>query len=392
MIASPYTKYERVEDDDEVESIPLQSGLLHMEMTEDNAQTAMQRARVYIRNRWSTKLSNLGACALGGLLVILGFVLGRTRPYSYVPGASYTSFDSQEHSILSSLSHLPKIDLWEEYALNYTSESLYPEPLGKKILIMNVDTRPWDPFPGLQKQTQNAWGWMNHFLYAQIHGYDYKFIQVDPIEDRENYWVKVEGMRKMTFDESFDYQFVIFTDADIIFPDLRLPMEALLSHWNVTSNVAVVAADEHPKTKDSVAGQKQMDFHNNVEINTGFVITQRTPISEELFKAWIECPTDTRYTNCSQFAHRHAHEQSALSSFVRYDPAWPGAVLNIPYKDANNGSGRFIAHHYFGKDHLDRLHKDSIASRFTSGVLELVTQQWSDVGMDLRAKSNSTSG
>lgn len=172
--------------------------------------------------------------------------------------------------------------------------------------------------------------------------------------------------------------------------DLRLPLEPLLSHWNITPEIAIASTGERPQDdKDKVVpGRGRWDIHGKPEFNTGFVITQKTPVSEDILNAWMDCPTGKRYPKCKKYGRAHAHEQSALSSFIRYDPAWPGRFLEIPFADANSPGGRYIGHHWFAKDHLARIVKDSILNRIMPGVLDLVTEMWPETGMDLRAGSS----
>jgi len=48
---------------------------------------------------------------------------------------------------------------------------LYPEPLGKQVCILDVDTRPWRVADGLdggdEEQAQAAYGRLNHYLYGK---------------------------------------------------------------------------------------------------------------------------------------------------------------------------------------------------------------------------------
>lgn len=76
-----------------------------------------------------------------------------------VPAPTTTVFDA--------LRALPLVDLWKEYGINSTALDMYPEPFGKKICIVNVDTRgDWEPSGGLDALDHNAWGWLNHYMYG----------------------------------------------------------------------------------------------------------------------------------------------------------------------------------------------------------------------------------
>lgn len=54
----------------------------------------------------------------------------------------------------------------KEFNLSETN-TLFPEPLGKKILVLDVDSRPWDPAVSLKDQKPLGYGRMNHYLYGK---------------------------------------------------------------------------------------------------------------------------------------------------------------------------------------------------------------------------------
>lgn len=207
---------------------------------------------------------------------------------------------------------------------------------------------------------------------AQFHGYDFKFIYASEPEDRHNTWVKVTEMYRLTLQEQ--YQFVVMTDADVIFPDIRIPLEPLLGHWNITPDIAIAAAVDLPV-------EESLDMYGNLNLNTGFVITQNTPEFSDLMQDWIDCPTGVTYPNCTHWHYNFFHEQSAFSDYIRYD--YPDSVRAIESADADGPDGKFVRHYWHNKTDLPEIVKHGIADRFMPGVLELLANTWDQHHEDL---------
>lgn len=252
----------------------------------------------------------------------------------------------------------------------HLKNDLYPTKLGKKLIILDVDSRPWninDP----KEMTQLDWGRLNHYLYAQNHGYDYRYIQTpNPPQDTHATWVKVEAIAKVLRE---GYKFVVFTDSDVMFPWLNLPLEYLLSEWNVTSDIAITAgyAPDEPNKYDHT--------HKRRNINSGFMVVQDTSITAQLFKDWIECPTNVKYTECSHWKDEYWHEQSAYSDFVRHD--YIDHVRELPCNDVNGGphhplegdkkcSGKYVRHYWYDKNKVKDAVLDSIADTVVPSAVE----------------------
>lgn len=81
------------------------------------------------------------------LLLLASFRLGRLSSPS-------STFD---------LLKQPRLD---ESDMGLRPNTLYPKPLGKKVLMLDIDTRPWNIEASLNKQSQLAWGRLNHYLYG----------------------------------------------------------------------------------------------------------------------------------------------------------------------------------------------------------------------------------
>ncbi|KAI8682251.1 hypothetical protein NCS55_00480400 [Fusarium keratoplasticum] len=252
----------------------------------------------------------------------------------------------------------------------------WQEPSGKKLLILDVDTR-LDTGPGAMmnesslnsnEMTGRTAGMMNHYLYAMIHGYNYRFIRAPPYPNRHGTWVKVPMIKEALK----THEIVVFLDADAIFMYPEMPFEWLMSLWNVTDNTLVAMASDpnSPRNRDA---------NGRVMHNTGFIIAQQSNRTQELFHNWEQCPTDKKYKGCKRWAKDWAHEQAAFSNYVRYDYNSTEEVVMIPCMDGNGApyigdktcGGVFVRHHWFHKDYpakdLLRLMQDAFVSWLHAG-------------------------
>ncbi|PNS18469.1 hypothetical protein CAC42_6286 [Sphaceloma murrayae] len=283
------------------------------------------------------------------VLVLLGFMAGRIYPKS--------SQAANPPTILSALRALGPPDLEKEYGLKSSDLTLYPEPLGRQICLVNVDNRTWSP----------------QYLYANLHGYDYRYIQVPEPQGLHGTWVKVKGQFRLTMEGKC--KFVIVLDADVMFHDLRLPLGPILSYWNITDDIALAGA--HGGLKD---------VKGNFLINTGLIITQKTPQLPQLMRDWIDCPTDVKYRNCSHWRYEWAHEQSALSEHVRYD--YQPYIREMAMFDVHGPHGKFTKH-YWGPEKVNRpgaVH-DSIWKGFIPQISDKFVADWKDVSVHVESDS-----
>lgn len=205
---------------------------------------------------------------------------------------------------------------------------------------------------------------------AQIHGYDYKFVQAPLIEGEGPTWVKVKELLRSTM--KGDHDLVIMLDGDVIFKDLLLPFESVLNHWNVTKDIALTGALDLPLKAN------HFDAHGNVLFNTGFIVAQNTDRFPTLMRDWINCPTDVKYHNCSHWKENWAHEQSAFSEYIRYD--YSDIIRQVPALDVQSPEGRF-ASHYWGKSkgNLGRVVADSIRDLVIPSLYEVLTSTTSGI-------------
>lgn len=75
-------------------------------------------------------------------------------------------------------------------------------------------------------------GISNHYLYAMIHGYDYKFYHALDMPDHHATWIKPHIFKELLP----DYEFVVFMDADAIVSHLEVPLEWMFNRWGIVSD------------------------------------------------------------------------------------------------------------------------------------------------------------
>lgn len=237
-----------------------------------------------------------------------------------------------------------------EVEYKITQEPSFTKPLGRKVLILDVDTRALNGDGGMMNDhidyhalSPHTAGMLSHYLYAMIHGYDYKFIHAPSYTDRHQTWVKVPMMREAL--QTYDY--VVFMDADAVFHYHHLPLEWLMNHWNITKDTMLAMA------LDPVADYNR-DERGNVNLNTGFIIAQAGDRTTQMFNEWEDCVTDQKYTNCSKWRYEWSHEQAAFSNYLRYEYNRPGEVISLPCAEANGYpartelgcTGEFVRHYW----------------------------------------------
>lgn len=253
------------------------------------------------------------------------------------------------------------------------STPTWREPLGKDVLIVDMDTRwpdgdnevfgktklNWENVTGNEGGSMLTASVLNHFMYAQIHGYDYKFYRAESLEGMHDTWIKPYVLSE--FLES--YRFVVFIDADATIQHLDVPLEWLFNKWGITRKTSIAMPID---TKQILNGDKNAscDSKGKVTLNTGFVIAQKLPLTLKMMKAWKECPTEKRYKGCAQWKENWSHEQRAFSEYIRYDFNPDGNnIVEIPCDEAmgypglkqNHGhilsdcNGRFVRHHTIDK-------------------------------------------
>ncbi|KAJ5938981.1 hypothetical protein N7466_002115 [Penicillium verhagenii] len=186
-------------------------------------------------------------------------------------------------------------------------------------------------------------------IIAKIHGYDYKLATMKGNStQRHATWCKVAAMK-----EAIDhYQFVVFVDADIVFPHLHVPLEWLLNYWDI-----------NPETLIAMAWDPEADINNDDRgqtfLNKGFIIAQQSARTKELLEAWDDCVNGSRYPECPQWSKRWPHEQGAFGNYLRYDFDRIEDVKALSCEEANGspevahtGCVGKLVRHYWNDKHL----------------------------------------
>ncbi|KAJ5279210.1 hypothetical protein N7478_004582 [Penicillium angulare] len=198
-------------------------------------------------------------------------------------------------------------------------------------------------------------------------------MHVQEPQERQQTWCKVPAMRE----QLQNYKFVVFVDADTIFPYLHLPLEWLFNYWNINPETLVALARDP-------ADPVNNDDRGRTYLNTGFVIAQRSPRTEELFKAWDECSNGVRYPSCVRWNFNWPHEQAAFGGHIRYDFNRSQDVKVLPCAEANGCPeaahmgcmGRLVRHYWYGKHLVPAAVRESFLQSFVPPLHELFLQEY----------------
>lgn len=260
----------------------------------------------------------------------------------------------------------------------------YTTELGKKVLVLDLDTRPLESTKAFEEGKYNwrhlnhvSAGAFSHYTYAMVHGYDYKFIQAENFEDRHATWIKPSAIGN----ELKKYEWIVFLDADATFRYMHLPLEWLLNYWEIRPEHSLTMALD---PWDPNEPQYNSDHNNRTLTNTGFMLVQNNPHTMEILKAWHECPDDTRYSGCSYWKNstHKFHEQSAFGEYIRYD--YENYIKELPCAEANGFpgvkvsqcEGRFIRHYWFEKSLVKKDFGDNFMQAFTLPIQRHFAQSW----------------
>ena len=272
-------------------------------------------------------------------------------------------------------------------------EAKFKKKLGKKVLILDIDSRPLTG-DGQLMNTELKWngmrplsaGMLSHYMFgkttlvighrgpdtwfrgradsltAQIHGYDYKFIRAPDYADRWGTWVKVPMMKEALK----THEYIVFMDSDVMFHYPHLPLEWLLNYWNMTDDtLAMMSIDPNEP--------QNYDEKGNRYLNTGFVIARQSKRTQEMYKAWAECPSEKRYPGCARWKVDWAHEQAAFGNYLRYDFDRPDDIRVLPCVEANGApeaanrggcKGVFVRHFWVDKGLVAKNLADSVMQYF----------------------------
>jgi len=221
-------------------------------------------------------------------------------------------------------------------------ETTWRKPLGKKVLIVDIDTRVPTGENELLNPERMDWeqlkmegsglvsnSIMNHYLYAMVHGYDYKFYQARDMKDHYNTWILPHVFRELIP----NYQFVVAMDADVTIPHMEVPLEWMFNRWGIKQQTSMALPWDTEEIRSNVS--ISVDSKGLRVLNTGLVIAQNSPTTLELLEAWRDCTSEERYEGCAQWKYEWSHEQRAFSEYIRYDfNNTPETIVTIPCDDA----------------------------------------------------------
>ncbi|KAJ5558055.1 Galactosyl transferase [Penicillium sp. DV-2018c] len=178
-----------------------------------------------------------------------------------------------------------------------------------------------------------------------IHGYDYRLVQFPSLAEQSDTWTKVTAIKEALN----HYEYVIFLDADAMIPYPNLPMEWLFNYWDINPNTLVAMALDPDERQNH-------DWNGRTLLNTGFIVAQQSPRTQELFEAWESCPTETRYPGCLKWGREWAHEQSAFGNYLRSEDI---RVLSCTEANgcpamAHTGCVGELVRHYWGDKPSER--------------------------------------
>ncbi|KAF1843233.1 uncharacterized protein K460DRAFT_407596 [Cucurbitaria berberidis CBS 394.84] len=258
-------------------------------------------------------------------------------------------------------------------------KATWKKPFGKRLLIVDIDTRvPTGDNQILNPDKKINWddlqmdgaGYVsnaisNHYLYAMIHGYDYKYYQALSMPDHYATWIRPHIFKELLP----DYDFVVAMDADAVVSHLEVPLEWLFNRWNITENTSMALPHDTQQYRDGKS--MSTDSYGVPVLNGGFVISHNNNLTFDMLSAWGNCTTETRYPGCGQWKDKWSHEQRAFSEYIRWDPEFnktEGFVTAIPCDDAmgwpgfkelaeergehgiTDCKGNFVRHYTIGKE------------------------------------------
>lgn len=264
-------------------------------------------------------------------------------------------------------------------------EQIWTEPLGQKVLILDVDSRFEDGEGTLFNETtmqrmasqngpqKRASGRLGHMVYAMVHGYDYRFVRAADFRDRHGTWTKVPVLREAVR----KYDTVVFLDADAFFVHTDLPLEWIMNFWNVTKDTSLTLA----KDPDSKTNQ---DSKGLVLLNTGFIIAQKSDRTQEILTELENCPNEKRWKGCEKWKKSWAHEQRAFGEYVRYDYNRTTDIVSLTMSYANSPHGIFVRHDWRKQrdplEDLQRSTMEMLVSRTHMHFLDQMDHYYRDLG------------
>jgi hypothetical protein len=137
---------------------------------------------------------------------------------------------------------------------------------------------------------------INHYLYALIHEYEYKFYQAQYMPDHHNTWIMPHALRELIP----NYQFAVAIDADVTLAHLDVPLEWLLNRWGVQEHTSMALPWDTLERRDNKA--VSLDSQGLLIFNTGFFITQNSNLTLDMLEKWRDCTSGAKSRQLSRFS------------------------------------------------------------------------------------------
>ncbi|ROT35233.1 hypothetical protein SODALDRAFT_284849, partial [Sodiomyces alkalinus F11] len=274
----------------------------------------------------------------------------------------------------------PKYQPYGAFEWALPSKPNWTEPLGQKLCILDLDSRPLDSDGHIFGPNPINWthaesihgpslGILQHWVYAKIHGYAYYFVRTGEFEDRRASWKKPTIIDRVLQ----KHRVCVFVDSDAIFNHLDLPFEWLLNYWDIrdTDSVSLAIDPDLPHNKDE---------KGKLYLNTGFIIAQNQSTTFSIMHDWASCVDGDKYPNCTEYrtkSYGHPSDQGGFGNYVRYD--YEDNIKELPCAEANgfaeHGSeclGTFIKHLWTGKRDLIKI---AVGQQIPGDFLRILHEQ-----------------
>ncbi|TPX30074.1 hypothetical protein SmJEL517_g06269 [Synchytrium microbalum] len=193
-----------------------------------------------------------------------------------------------------------------------------PAVVKERICIVHADSRDVE----IEKPDGSSYTVISRYYmswWAIRHGYDYRDLRVQRMNDLYGTWDKLQGI----LETIPKYDVTIFFDSDAYVTDLDTTAEYMMERWGFSHNSSIMMAFDPPN--------EVPDNFNNT--NTGFIVIRNTPLSIKIFQDLITCPD--KIPGCSYWRHRWPHEQKAFSKYLRPNLTEGSEFIIAPCDEAN---------------------------------------------------------
>jgi hypothetical protein len=273
------------------------------------------------------------------------------------------------------------------YSLPNRGRQYWNKPLGKRLCLLDIDGRPFDDENEPWTKEQLSWsnvtssssGILNHYAYALMHGYDYKYIRTTKPSWGNPVWSKIPAIKSVLG----SYDVVVSLDSDTVFTNLHLPYEWLMNRWEITGDGDdALLAMAHDRHQTPGIDGPNIDHNGKPRQNPGFLTVRNRPLAHEALERWTGCPFEI--PGCSAFRERFPAEMGAWNEHVRYvDDGKYGAITkHLPCAEANGFPGQqgecngvFLRHYTSDKPRVKEGVTDAFGHAFANMIHGDMLQQ-----------------